>query len=429
MAWAHVGLLRRSNAAGHSLLPLLLCLLGAMSAGAGVPDDDDDAAALSLAGTSSSGAAKSASLVVEAALTDSHLPDGYGSEERLSLDFRDDVALAAGWRAVIADRLDMDWFDGAQQVNTLKQAYVSWQPRSDLLIDAGRINARQGVALGYNPTDFFKADALRAIDSLDPEALRDERLGTVMVRGETLWNGGALTALYAPRLANVPSNGPFSADLGATNNQNRWLLALSQRMNSMFTPQWLLFGDQGSSPQAGVNLTSVLGQATVAFVEASGGRMPSSWAESLNLPGSDSLRARVAAGLTYSTSNKLSLSLEYEYDGAALSRAGWNAARVGEPQNYGRYRNFVAAQQELPTQHSVFAYASWQDSFTKHLDLSAFMRVDMVDHSRLPWAELRYHWSHIDAAMRWQDYVGGSTSDFGASPSRQTWQVLLDYYL
>jgi hypothetical protein len=89
----------------------------------------------------------------------------------------------------------------------------------------------------------------------------------------------------------------------------------------------------------------------------------------------------------------------------------------------------VADEQELPTQHSVFAYASWQDLLTQHLDLSAFVRLDLVDHSRLPWVEVRYHWSHLDAAMRWQDYLGGSTSDYGASPSRQTWQVLLDYYL
>jgi len=426
--------------AGLFAPPLLLALLvgwllalgtlGGATAAAAVPEDDDDAAALSLAGTSSAGAPKSASLMVEAALTEAQqTPGGYESEERLSLDYRDDMILAAGWRAVVADRLDVDWLAGAQEINTLKQAYVSWQPLPDLLLDAGRVNARQGVALGYNPTDFFKADALRTVDSLDPDSLRDERLGTVMLRGEKLWAGGAFTALYAPRLADAASNGTFSADFGATNRENRWLMALSQRLGNVITPQWLVFGAQGRSPQAGVNVTSVLGQATVVFVEASGGRMPNLWAEALDLPGNESLRARASTGLTYSTSNKLSLSLEYEYDGAALSRAGWNAARQGEPENYGRYRNTVADQQELPTQHSVFAYASWQDLVTQHLDLSAFVRLDLVDHSRLPWLEVRYHWSHLDAAMRWQNYLGSPTSDYGASPSRQTWQVLLDYYL
>ncbi len=89
----------------------------------------------------------------------------------------------------------------------------------------------------------------------------------------------------------------------------------------------------------------------------------------------------------------------------------------------------MSAQQELLTQHSLFAYASWQDLLLRHLDLSAFLRVDLIDHSRLPWTELRYHWPHVDAALRWEDYQGGPATDFGAAASRQTWQVLLDYYL
>jgi hypothetical protein len=333
---------------------------------------------------------------------------------------------------MFADRLDVDWvgsWGDTQQINTLKEAYMSWQPQSNLLFDAGRINARQGVAVGYNPTDFLRADALRSIDSLDPNSLRDERLGTVMLRGETLWDSGAFTALYAPRLADAPATGPFDADFGATNSRNRWLLSLSQRLIAGWTPQWLLFGTGGGSPQIGLNSTAVLGASTVVFLEASGGNTRSLWSEAQGLPDEESLRGRAAAGLTYSAANKLSVTFEYEYDGAALGRDAWRAARVGDPQAYGRYRDFVAAQQELPTQHSAFVYATWQDCIVRHLDLTAFVRVDLIDRSRLPWTELRYHWVRIDAALRWQDYQGAAATDFGAAPSRQTWQLLLDYYL
>jgi hypothetical protein len=57
------------------------------------------------------------------------------------------------------------------------------------------------------------------------------------------------------------------------------------------------------------------------------------------------------------------------------------------------------------------------------------VRVDLIDHSLLPWVELRYRWPQLDAAVRWQDYIGGRTTDFGAATTRQTWQLLLDYYL
>jgi hypothetical protein len=153
------------------------------------------------------------------------------------------------------------------------------------------------------------------------------------------------------------------------------------------------------------------------------------YAEALGLPGAEALRARASAGFTYSARNKLSVTVEYEYDGAAPGRSGWDALRAGDPQFYGRYREFALAQQELTTRQSVFAYAAWQDLGLRHLDLTAFVRVDLLDHSRLPWTELRYHWSHIDAAVRWQDYIGGATTDFGAAPTRQTWQAVLDYYL
>ena len=72
---------------------------------------------------------------------------------------------------------------------------------------------------------------------------------------------------------------------------------------------------------------------------------------------------------------------------------------------------------------------AWQDMLVRHLDLSGFIRVDLIDHSLLPWVEMRYHWTHMDAALRWQDYIGAATSDYGASSTRQSWQLLFDYYL
>jgi hypothetical protein len=164
-------------------------------------------------------------------------------------------------------------------------------------------------------------------------------------------------------------------------------------------------------------------------VEASGGRQASLWAQAGNSAADVAWRSRAATGFTYSTDNKLSVTLEYEYNGAALSGDGWAAARQDAPADYGRYRQLVSTRQDLVTQHGAFVYASWQDLLVRHLDLSAFVRADLVDHSWLPWAELRYHWPHVDIAVRWQNDVGGASSDFGASPTGRTWQALLDYYL
>jgi len=78
--------------------------------------------------------------------------------------------------------------------------------------------------------------------SLDPASLRENRLGSAMLRGQALWTGGSLTALYSPKLADQRNDAVFSADLGATNQRERWQLALSEKLSDALNPQWLLSG-------------------------------------------------------------------------------------------------------------------------------------------------------------------------------------------
>jgi opacity protein-like surface antigen len=431
----HRAWLRATLLAGTVAVGMTAGAAGAAAAGAPPgADDEDDSAALSLPGPAGAPAPPRAlTLLTEAAAGQSEQRTGPAIDaQRLSFDLHADERWSGTWRMVVDDRLDLDRVDqppDTQAVNTLKQAYVSAQWQPDLLFDAGRINARQGVGFGYNPTDLFRADALRTVESLDPNSLRDNRLGSVMVRAERLWDGGAVTASYSPRLATAPSMAPFAADWGATNSQDRWQLALTQRLGASVSPQWLLSGTAGAPPQFGMNVTWAVGGATVGYLEASGGRSQSSWAQALDLPDSQAFRARLAAGATYNTTDKLSITVEYDYDGAARGRGAWAAARAGDPRRYGLYRTFVAAQQDLATLHGAFVYASWQDVIVRHLDLSGFLRVDLIDHSRLPWFEMRYHFTRVDAAFRWQDAVGGPTTDYGAAAARRTWQLVLDYYL
>ena len=60
--------------------------------------------------------------------------------------------------------------------------------------------------------------------------------------------------------------------------------------------------------------------------------------------------------------------------------------------------------------------------------LTAFMRFDPYDHSRLTWAEARYHWEHAGIAVQWQRGTGDAKSDFALWPVRQSWLALVDYY-
>jgi hypothetical protein len=413
----------------RALLPILLFAMAARAFAA-----DDDAAALSLADRTAKTTQTDSDwhAFVEGAAARSALRGG-GSEHdaNLFLGVRYDATFAPGWRAIFADLLDARWQEHPSRqktLNTIIDAYVSWQVRPNAIIDAGRINTHDGVAFGYNPTDYFRANAVRSVISVDPASLRENRLGSVMIRSQALWAAGALTALYSPKLADQPSNAAFNPDFGATNFRDRWLLAASYALSKQLNPQFLIYGEAGQSPQIGLNLTTLLNDATVAYVEYSGGRSSGLLAQ-VNMPApASAFRSRLAAGATYTTARNLSLTIEYEYNGAGLGRAGWNALRSGSPAAYVQYRILAAELQELPTKQRLFANVRWQDAMINHLDLAAFAYYDCLDSSRQSWVEARYHWTKLDLALQWQVNSGSPGSEYGAFPARQTWQALVKYF-
>lgn len=400
---------------------------------AGGPDGaGDDSDALSLSSDAACDVTpKAAAVMLEAAQTATAargVAEAFSG--RLSADARLDARIADGWRGVLAERIDDDWQGSVrneQPIGTLKEAYVSWEP-GIVSFDVGRINVRQGVGFGYNPTDSFRADSVRSIVSPDPNSLRENRLGTFMLRSQALWNGGALTMVYAPQLSEHGSSAALDPDIAATNSHDRWQVGLSQTLAPGWMPQWLVFGGAGTPPQVGLNLTALAGASTVAYVEVAVGRSPTLLAQALNLPGDGALRPRATAGATYTLANKLSLTLELEFNAAGLGSRRWSALGAGDPEVYGRYREYSGQQQDLPTRSNVFAYAAWQDLLIRHVDLAGFVRLDPIDHSRLAWLELRHHWNRVDLALRWQDAGGDRVSDLGAAGQRQTWQALVDYY-
>ncbi|WP_295748164.1 hypothetical protein [Undibacterium sp.] len=364
------------------------------------------------------------------------------ARQRLSFDLQFDQRFAPEWRAVFSDRLDLNRQQQPGQasvdkdVNTIRDAYLSWQPQAHQLLDAGRINVPYGAASGYNPSDYFRDYAVRSAVSVDPSSLKKNRMGSVMLRGQQLWDSGSLTALYSPQLAQQANAGSYHPDLGATNAQDRWLIAYSQKLPSsmagQLTPQWLLQGGAHAHPQIGMNLSALLNDASVAYLEYSGGRSRSMLSQAVQGKDDSAFRNRLASGITYTTANKLSLTLEYEYSGSALDDQAWDALRKGikqgAPLPYLQYRQWQQNQQELTTRQEIFVYASWPDALLQHLDLSAMQKLNLADHSRLSWLEARYHLEKLDLALQWQRNSGEASSAYGAALQKYSWQAQLRVY-
>ena len=402
--------------------------------------EDDDANALMLADQAPAQVARSSNWrnLVEGAAGESTPRDNADQGvQRISLDIRYDGGVAPGWRLLFSDRLDLNappQTPGDNAINTLKEAYLSWQAAEYLSLDFGRINVRNGQAQGYNPTDFFKVGATRSFVSADPQSLKENRQGSFMLRGQQLWSGGSLTALYSPKLANQPDRDAYSLDFGSTNNVNRSLLVYSPKWSETISPQFLLFHQDQTSPQMGLNLAALLNDSTVFGFEWTGGQSLSQFNQALAQQGiahadDSAFYQRWAVGLTYTTANKMSFSAEVEYNGAGMSQSDWNHLRSTTPGVYGVYANWVQARQELPTQHATFLYFNWQDAFVSRLDISAMKRYDMADDSSMNWLEARYHLlDRTEIALQCQRNQGGALSDYGALPVKQNVLLVLRRY-
>ena len=350
---------------------------------------------------------------------------------RLSLDFTHSSRIAPGLRVAVSDRLDHVYpaDPGSDAtVNSLREAYVSWQPETgSTILEFGRINLRYGPAYGYNPTDFFRDNSLRVLTTINPFSLRENRLGTVMLRGQQLWNGGSLSAAFSPKLADRPSQDGWNLDLGSTNNRSRSLIALGAQFSRGISGQALMYKEDGRSPTVGANFTALLSDAAVAHGEWSRGSEPDLLSRTLSASGPEVTRNRLVGGVTYTTLGKLSVTAEYQYNGFALDKAGWTGL-AASPLTQLAYLRESLRRQDLAPRRAYLIYVTQKSLGLQNLDLTAFLRVNAEDQSRLAWAELRHHWPKFDLSLQWQQNLGSVTSEFGILPDRRVVQVLGIYY-
>jgi hypothetical protein len=268
---------------------------------------------------------------------------------------------------------------------------------------------------------------LRVLTTADPFALRENRLGTVMLRAQRLWTEGSLSVALSPKLADRPNPDGWSLDLGATNNRDRSLIVLGTQWSQSVSSQLLLYKEAGQSPALGANLTALLSDAAVAHLEWSRSNEPDLLSRAFALPASTATRNRFAGGITYTTLGKLPLTAEYQYNGFGLNQSNW-AALGAVPATQQAYLRESLRLQELAPRQAYLIYVTQKSLWLKDLDLTAYLRFNPGDDSRLAWVELRHHWPSFDLTFQLQQNMGNSTSEFGILPDRRVVQVLGTYY-
>jgi len=318
--------------------------------------------------------------------------------------------------------------------NDFREGYFTWEVATSTYLEAGRINLRNGVALGFNPTDFFKTRTLVGQPSLDPSAIRQNRLGALMARAQHIWDGGSVGVAFAPKIyepSAVVRNDRLGIDpcFDATNAAHRVLGTLSLELGG-FSPQLLGYFESHRS-KIGLNLSRPFGDAVVVYVEWAGGQEMNLITRSFSygqatgtLPAQAPLvlptdtrtafHNDIAGGASWTIASKITLNLEYHFHQAGFTHQDWRnwfdvgssmTSPPGVIDELWYMRAYANDQQEPMSRHQLFVRAGWPRAFTSRLELSGFVLVDLYEGSTLAQVLANYYLS--DA---WTFALYGSTS-------------------
>jgi hypothetical protein len=351
-------------------------------------------------------------------------------ENWLFLDTRDEFRLGDEWRLDYSGRLNFRTsnsipFPTHENVrNDLRELFVEWQPTESTWFELGRVNIRNGVALGFNPTDFFRPRTVVEALTADLSVLREDRLGTLMLTGQTLWCYGSITMAYAPRVTlptaiyNIRDEPSFDPGLDRTNAQDGMLLKTSLNIADRFNPE-LLYFHSGNRTQFGTNLTTPVSREIVAYLEWSGGTRPDLIADAFQygrmtgtlpaavttlLPNSTAAHFMndLSVGASYATENRMTFNLEYHLNEAGFTSRDWSnwfdtsmsrGFIPGVNAALWYLRSYAQDQQEPMSRHSAFLRWDWQDAFVTDLELTALATVNLQDASGFVQATAEYHLS------------------------------------
>ncbi|WP_437588900.1 hypothetical protein [Sorangium sp. So ce1000] len=363
-----------------------------------------------------------------------------------------------------SDRLNVIEQDGQDVLswqtvrNDLREGYVTWEPASDMFLEAGRINVRNGVALGFNPTDFFKTRSLVGQASLDPSVIRQNRLGAVMARWQALWNGGSASVAFAPKLTDPtavldPDRNGLDPRFDATNAAYRLLSTLSFNVLDL-NPEVLAYVERDRS-KLGVNISRPIGDAVVGYAEWAGGfeknlatraveygkatgTLPEAMPMLLPADESSKFRNDVAAGFSWVIATKVTLNLEYHFHQAGFTRQDWRnwfetgsdpaPALISSALWYPR--GYAIDQQEPTSTHQLFVRAAWPKAFVNDLELSGFAFVNLLDGSVLTQIAANYY-----ASDKWtlaaygSANIGDGRTERGSLPQRLSGILSIVRYL
>jgi len=313
----------------------------------------------------------------------------------------------------------------------LKDLYYKTNIGEKYFFELGRMSIKEGVARGYNPTDYFKGGSALTL-SVDPKERKDNRLGSVLFQGTYISDNYTLKALYAPKIS-VDSKSywadekHFGLKLNESNAQNRTTLYVGYTGLDDWSFSVLLHNND-DGVHVGTNI-SYIDERAILYIEASVNKREKQITQSLkeihapsNLIGyfdsDEENRMEVSLGLNYTFKNSVVGTFEYIYSSSGLNSNGWKkyfdtmktpmyAAKLGEA------RGKVANNAQRLSKHTIFTMFRRNDALP-NLDWVSMAWIHPTDKSALLQVGVSYDYEDIVISADIRMYMGKDKSEYGS---------------
>jgi hypothetical protein len=342
-------------------------------------------------------------------------------QANMAVDAAGSQALSAGATAFVSARLDFDHLSAKGHgtdlwLLSLREAYLRLASENAWL-EMGRINLRPGVALGYNPSDFYREGALLAPRTQDPQRQRESRLGAVQLRAGTTGAAGDFAISASPALDAPQDSSWYAPRWGAVNDGRsqiglQWTLP---RWRGLFT-QWLWQRRGDGRVSQGLNANIGLGNAWVVHAEwAASSRTP--WLALERQDGTGERRVQQwALGATLSTAAYMQWGLEWQRNGAGLSAPEWRGPwQQADDAGTVRVREAAARQGDPLGRDGLMLSLRIERAGLRDADLGCLWRLDMGDRSQMQWCEWRLKQEASEWSLSLTHFQGAERSAYGAS--------------
>ncbi|OMH29129.1 hypothetical protein BGP75_20470 [Motiliproteus sp. MSK22-1] len=342
------------------------------------------------------------------------------------------VQLNARFRLELNDQTEFD-FDNDARLDTQELA-LTYSPDISWTWILGRYNVRNGVASGFNPTDWFKDNSQIVVETFDVADRRNDRLGILSFQGVFLTPEALINFGYRPEVSDgkeklTTDKDIFGLSLDRTNSEDAlWVKYTPSRWKNLsLTGTGLYIKDK---PAFGLELSMAVSESVVIYGEWSEQKRLSIPAEAIgsdaSIYGNTELQyySQIATGFTWSVGDNfvgdedISLSLEYHYNEAGLDKddlSAWKASTTA-----GKISGIANRRQEPLARHQLFARIGWNDVIGDS-DLSLITTYTPLDESGFSQLSLSIPTTDT-TKMKLQSYVffggdetiyGGNTQEYG----------------